>query len=229
MTFVSDNIQYMHIMRNGWKSEKIIGLAEKLPVVRVENLGISDVERGYLRVILSRKAKKGELIRLKKGVYASKKFVENSKTKGEYSDFLEFLASEIYAPSYLSMDYILYKNNLLTEVPENFTLATKNKTAVFSNNFGNFFYHKIRDGLFLGFGVARKNNFLIYKATKMKALFDFLYLRKNLLGDKAAISELRLNLEDVSEKEKKELLNYIKMEGSAAMKNIYSNLFKNNL
>ncbi|MBU2578645.1 hypothetical protein KKA09_00810 [Patescibacteria group bacterium] len=205
-------------MRNEKKSKKIIDLVEKLPIVRVENLGISGIKKGYLRVILSRKSKKG--------VYTSKKFVENSKSKGEYSDFLEFLASEIYAPSYLSLDYILYKNNILTEIPEIFTLMTKNKTAVFSNKFGNFFYHKIKDSLFLGFDVAKKNNFLIYRATKIKALFDFLYLRKNLLGNKTAIKELRLNLEDTREKEKKELLNYIKIEGSIAMKNIYLNLFE---
>lgn len=213
-------------MRNGKKSEKIVDLVERLPIVRIDNLGVSDIEKKYLRVILSRKAKKGEFIRLKKGVYTSKKFVDNCRSKGEYSDFLEFLASEIYAPSYLSLDYILYKNNLLTEIPENFTLVTKNKTAVFSNDFGNFFYHKIKNSLFSGFEIARKNNFLIYKAAKMKALFDFLYLRKNLLGSEAAINELRLNLEDVSEKEKKELLSYVKIEGSAAMKNIYSKLFK---
>jgi len=197
-----------------------------LPIVRIGNLGVSDIEKKYLRVILSRKTKNGEFIRLKNGVYTSKKFVENCKIKGEYSDFLEFLASEIYAPAYLSLDYILYKNNLLTEIPENFTLVTKNKTAIFSNDFGNFFYHKIKDSLFSGFDAVKKNNFLIYRAAKIKALFDFLYLRKNLLGNETVINELRLNLEDVSEKEKKELLSYIKIEGSMTMGNIYSKLFK---
>lgn len=216
----------MHIMRNKKKSEKIVNLVEKLPIIRIDNLGISDIKKDYLRVILSRKTKRGEFIRLKKGIYTSKKFIETSRNRGEYSDFIEFLASEIYAPSYLSLDYILYKNNILTEIPKNFTLVTKNKTANFSNDFGNFFYHKIKDNLFLGFDTVKKGNFLIYKAVKIKALFDFLYLRKNFLGGKTAVDELRLNLEDISEKEKKELFNYVKMEGSIAMKNIYSNLFK---
>lgn len=216
----------MHIMRNEKKSEKIVNLVEKLPIIRIDNLGISDIKKDYLRVILSRKTKRGEFIRLKKGIYTSKKFIETSRNRGEYSDFIEFLASEIYAPSYLSLDYILYKNNILTEIPKNFTLVTKNKTANFSNDFGNFFYHKIKDNLFLGFDTVKKGNFLIYKAVKIKALFDFLYLRKNFLGGKTAVDELRLNLEDISEKEKKELFNYVKMEGSIAMKNIYSNLFK---
>lgn len=226
MTAVSHNIQYMYIMRNEKKSEKIVNLVEKLPIIRIDNLGISDIKKDYLRVILSRKTKRGEFIRLKKGIYTSKKFIETSRNRGEYSDFIEFLASEIYAPSYLSLDYILYKNNILTEIPKNFTLVTKNKTANFSNDFGNFFYHKIKDNLFLGFDTVKKGNFLIYKAVKIKALFDFLYLRKNFLGGKTAVDELRLNLEDISEKEKKELFNYVKMEGSIAMKNIYSNLFK---
>jgi len=35
-----------------------------------------------------------------------------------YTAFIEFIATRIYAPSYLSLDYVLYENNVLTEVPE---------------------------------------------------------------------------------------------------------------
>ena len=72
----------------------------------------------------------------------------------------------------------------------------KNKTARFSNRFGRFFYHKIKDPLFCGFDIGKDGNFTILEATKVKALFDFLYIRKTFLVDEKAIEELRLNIEN---------------------------------
>ena len=211
-------------MRNEKKSGKIRNLIEKLPVFSLQNLKILNLGEEYLRIFLSRETKSGRLIRLKKGLYTSKKFIDKAKSENRYSRFLEFLACSIYEPAYLSLDYVLYENNLLTEMPVNFTLMTKNKTAIFSNNLGNFVYHKIKDELFFGFETIEEGDFLIYKATKAKALFDFLYLRKNLLINKEAIEELRINVEELSARDKKELKKYIEKEGSKVMKKVYSSL-----
>lgn len=225
MTNVSDSVQLMYTMRNDIStSKKIISLAEKLPYFGVENLRLADVGPDYLKTILSRQAKKGEFIRIKKGLYTTKSFIERIKTENRYSLFLESLAGEAYSPSYLSLEYILYQNNILTEVPINFTLITRNKTANFSNKLGNFIYHKIKDDLFLGFEAIKEQEFSIYKATRAKALFDFLYIRKNLLINKETIKELRLNSEEMLPKDIKELKGYIKLEGSAKMKKIYDEL-----
>lgn len=214
----------MYMMRNEKKSDKVRNLIEKLPVFSLGNLKILNLSEEYLRIFLSRETKTGRVIRLKKGLYTSKIFVEKMKNKSRYSDFLEFIAGKIYEPSYLSLDYVLYENNLLTEMPVNFTLITKNKTAVFSNELGNFIYHKIKDELFFGFKIIEKEDFFIYKATPAKALFDFLYLRKNLLVNKKAIEALRINTEELNSKDKKELKKYIEKEDSEAMKRIYSNI-----
>lgn len=216
----------MYTMRNKESLNlKVLLLVEKLPCFSLENLKILDIKNAYLRIILSRCEKNGEFIRLKKGLYTSKNFINNIKIKDRYSDFLEFLSNQIYYPSYLSLDYILYQYNILTEVPVNFTLITKNKTATFSNKLGNFIYHKIKDNLFTGFKITKNNNLIIYKATKIKALFDFLYLRKNLLIDKKSIKELRLNLDDIILKEKKEFKKYVDLEGSKVMQRVYLNFF----
>lgn len=213
-------------MRNDRNFSLILSsLAENLPCFNIENLEVLDIKRDYLRIILSRREKRGDFLRLKKGLYTSKKFIGEVKNKGRYSDFLEFLANKIYFPSYLSLDYALYQHNLLTEAPVNFTSITKNKTAVFSNKLGNFIYHKVKDSLFCGFNTVKNSDFIIYKATKAKALFDFLYLRKDLISGKATIEELRLNLDEVLPKEKKELEKYIKLEGSKKMEKIYFDIF----
>jgi len=205
-------------------SVKIISLVKELPYFKIENLKMLDTRENYLRIALSRLSKRKEIIRLKKGNYTAKNFVEKIKKENSFSSFLEFLATKIYSPSYLSLDYVLYENNILTEIPKNFTLITKNKTATFSNNLGIFIYHKIKDELFLGFDTQKIDNFLIYKSSPAKALFDFLYLRKKIVLNKEMLKELRLNLENF--KEKAEFKKYVDLEGSRKMKEIFSLLFE---
>ncbi len=207
-------------------SRKTISVAEKLPYFTIESLKSMEKDKNYLKIFLSRYSKKGKIIRLKRGLYVSKDFIDEAHTKGIFSSYLEFLANIIYFPSYSSLEYILYKHNILTEVPVNFTLITANKTAKFTNKVGNFFYHKIKARLFIGFKILEKDGFFTYEATKAKALFDSLYLRKNLLVDKRNVEELRLNVGNLNEKDKEELEKYVELESSKKMKGILNWLFE---
>lgn len=214
-------------MRNNSDSltGKILLRVEHLPYFTIDNLQIMDVPPYHLRIVLSRLKERGGILRLKKGMYTSAKFVEGTKGRGMYTAFIEFIATKIYAPSYLSLDYVLYENNVLTEVPVSFTLITKNKTYTVHNNLGRFIYHKIKDELFYGYRVEKKNEYIYYKADKVKALFDFLYLRKNRILNREMAEELRLNLEVFSKSEIKRLKQYIEQEGSGKMKEIFRFLF----
>jgi predicted transcriptional regulator of viral defense system len=214
-------------MRNNSDSlaRKILSLVEHLPYFRIENLEIMDVPPYHLRIVLSRLEERGGIIRLKKGIYTPAKFVEGTKGRGMYTAFVEFIATKIYAPSYLSLDYVLYENNVLTEVPVSLTLITKNKTYTVPNNLGRFIYHKIKEELFCGYQIEKKNGYIYYKADKVKALFDFLYLRKNRILNREMAEELRLNLEIFSKAEIRKLRQYIEQEGSGKMKEIFRFLF----
>lgn len=210
-------------MRNTKKRSKtIIELTEKLPVFTLDDLTAVEKNRHYLWLILHRYEKRGKLIRLKRGIYANSTNVEKMKNRGEIEILTDFLANYLYPPSYLSLETILYRHNLLTEIPVNFTSIAKNKTASFTNKLGNFLYHKIKPSLFCGFELNKEGNFSFMKATKAKALFDFLYLRKNILPDKGAVKELRLNLEHLSRTDINELRGYVASEGSKKMKEILS-------
>jgi len=212
-------------MRNSIKRSKtIIDLAEKLPVFTLDNFAGIEKDKHYLWLVLHRYEKSGKLLRLKKGIYTASIYVEKMKNRGEIEIFADFLANFLYLPSYLSLETILYRHNILTEVPVNFTSVTKNKTAAFANKLGNFFYHKIKDELFCGFEIVKKGDFTIFRATKAKALFDFLYLRKNILPSKEAIKELRLNIEHLNRADIKELKKYTVLEGSKKMKEILNYL-----
>lgn len=210
---------------NNSKISGIISVAKKLPCFSLDDLAALETNKIYLKILLGRYVKTGKIIRLKKGLYVAKEYVDNLEKKGNFSYYLDFLNGVLCEPSYLSLEYVLYKHNFLTDVPYNFTAVTKNKTAIFSNKFGNFLYYKIKDSLFCGFEMVKEREFSFLRATKAKALFDFLYLRKNILPVKEAVKELRLNVENLNGADIKELKKYVVMEGSKKMKEIIDYLF----
>lgn len=203
-------------------TKKILKLVENLPSFDASDLAPIGEERAYLNIILSRQVKQGVMVRLRKNLYVARKFLDTAEKKGFFSDYVEFTANKLYPPSYLSFDYVLHEYNMLTELPRNITSVALRKTDRFTNELGNFIYHKIKEELYLGFKVVKKGNLSILRATKAKALFDFLYFRKTLLVDKEAVSELRLNLGQLTKADFKELEGYIELEGSKRMKEIYN-------
>lgn len=209
-------------MRNDKKtiSNKIITLISGLAYFELTDLNVAKIDQNYLKILISRYTKKGEIINLKKGMYVANNYINKIEKENKLADYYEFIANILYKPSYLSLEYVLYENNIITESPQNFTSICLNKTNSFSNNFGNFYYHKLKKELFTGYNIIKKNDFTILKATKSKALFDFLYLRKNILITKESVKELRLNLDNFNTKEKNEFIKYINLENSSKLKNI---------
>jgi len=208
------------------KIKNIIQKTKNLPYFTLDDLSCLEKNHHYLKVLLSRYYKKGDIKKLKKGIYVNLEYIDKIKKNNLFSDYLEFISNVIYPSSYLSLDYVLYEYNIITEIPQNYTLVSINKTSNISNDFGNFIYHKIKDNLFCGFDLIKKNNFNILKATKVKALFDFLYFRKNILNDITQIEELRLNLESFTKKEKKEIEEYIILAKNKKMIKIFKTLWK---
>ncbi|MBA4418138.1 MAG: hypothetical protein C0392_09550 [Syntrophus sp. (in: bacteria)] len=202
------------------KTTQILKLVATLPSFGAADLAPIGEGRTYLNIILSRYVKRGIMVRLRKNLYVTKSYLDNAERRGVFSDYVEFVANKLYSPSYLSLEYVLHEHNMLTEIPRNITSVGLRKTDHFSNDLGNFIYHKIREELFVGFKVAKKGNFSILKATKAKAFFDFLYFRKRLLKDKRSIEELRLNLEEFTEDNFNELKGYVEIERSQRMKEI---------
>lgn len=198
-----------------------MALASQLPYFGLDNLAGISKDKTYLKILLSRYEKAGRIIRLKKGIYVTKDYIDEVQKKDSFSFYTEFAAGLIYQPSYLSLEYILYRHNLLTEVPRNITSVTLNKTSRFTNALGHFFYHTVKPKLFCGFSIENDRGFRINCATKAKALFDFLYLRKNVLFSKEAVKELRLNFDSFNRPDLRELGKYIKLEGSKRMKEIF--------
>jgi predicted transcriptional regulator of viral defense system len=206
-------------------SKAILLNVDTLPYFSVDNLKILDVALYHLRIVLSRLEKAGKIIRLKKGLYVSARYIDATKSKGMLTAYTEFVSNKIYAPCYLSLEYVLHESNVLTDVPTNYTLVTRNKTYTVTNKVGVFVYHNIKDSLFCGYGVEKKDGYLYHKADRVKALFDFLYFRKNIIINRQTVEELRLNLEVYGKNELRSLYKYADIERSAKMRKIFNFLF----
>ncbi len=126
---------------------------------------VTDLGEESLKVAISRMLKKGELVALRKGVYA----LDASKINWE-----EF-AGQIYPPSYLSFEWALARHNVLSQKPANLTLATTNRSRKITAADKVIIYHHIQPRLFWGY--RRKDNFWI--AEPEKALLDLAYLSLN--------------------------------------------------
>lgn len=149
-------------------------------------------------VYVSRWLKNKKIIKIREWIYISKdKFLEISLS-WKTSSFLEYIATNlIYIPSYLSLEYVLYENNIITENVYNTTLITTKKTTKFENDFWNFHYRTIKKDFFWDFDIVKKDGFLIYKAKKEKALFDYFYLKTDIIFNLDYFKELRLNIENI--------------------------------
>ena len=119
------------------------------------------------RVKLSREAKTGKYIRLKRDLYE----VDRSTPRVA-------LAQAIFGPSYVSFDYALSHYGMIPEYAYNVTCATfnKRKDKVFDTDFCSFYYTDVPDDVFsIGIECKDIDGYSYYMATPEKALCDKLY------------------------------------------------------
>ena len=200
-------------------------VAEGLPIFSFSDLKTIAPDPKYLKIMLSRRVKSGDIIRLKKGLYTSSAYWNNTRLARTNNSFLEFVANKLATSSYLSLDYVLQAHGMMTEMSNNFTSIALSKPIKFANSFGVFIYHKIRPTLFTGFTIENRDGFDIYKACLAKALFDWLYLRRHLITDAVSAEELRLNWDAFASADWRGLKHYCVLESSRKMRSLFDLLY----
>lgn len=212
------------------KSENLSSL-ESFPYFTIEAvkqlLGDESVAAGTIQTALYRWMKAGQIIQLKKGVYMTRRFFEQHRAD---ADFAPMISTILIPQSYLSLEYILQRSAILTEMTYPVTAVTLKQTRVFENKLGTFTYRNIKTDLYQGFIFSEYMGIPIAQATLAKALFDFLYLRpwkssRRLAGYNLA-EDLRLNLEDLLESDQVEFANFVEISNSKKMEQILKNLRK---
>ena len=159
----------------------------------------------------------GYLVNLKKGWYVSQPYINNLEDPTNYK---EYLANQLRQPSYLSLEYMLAKYNLIPETIHSLTSITRKSTRKYENGLGSFIYKNIKEDLFCGYEKKEKRQFQIYQATKAKALFDYLYLKSNLGQDLTyeLRQGLRINWDEFSKNDREEFGQYVANTNMAKMK-----------
>ena len=190
-------------------------------------LGDESIAAGTIRTALYRWMKGGQIIQLKKGVYMTRRFFELHRAD---NDFAPIISTILIPQSYLSIEYILQRNAILTEMTYPISAVTLKQTRVFENKLGTFTYRNIKADLYQGFTISEYLGISFAQATVAKALFDFLYLH-TWKGDRRSAcfnlaEDLRLNLEDFSEKDKDEFASFVGISKSRKMDQIMNNLRK---
>lgn len=176
---------------------------------------------------IKRALKRDELVLVKKGLYMSSHTYlhETDKTK-----LTELLAGQLCQPSYISLEYVLEKHNLLSRpsTPTAITSITTKSGRTFTNISGTFRYASIKPSLFLGFHEESLRDMSYRVATKTKALYDYLYLNSALARRNARqlkhqlFKELPIQWNNFTEKDFKEFDRYVWKSNSKKMISIWS-------
>ncbi|MCK4816521.1 hypothetical protein KA005_12200 [bacterium] len=179
---------------------------KKMPLFSSDVAEILSVSPKTLRNQLARWKKQGLLVDLKRGLYA----LCNSERQTTLSR--EVVASNIYQPSYLSLETALSAYRLIPEKVKAVTSVTTKKTRIFHNNEGVFIYHNLKTSLYFGFVLEKdESGFPYFIAEPEKALLDYLYLNLGKIDplDQKFFNE-SLRLQNRSVINKRKLVKYAK-------------------
>jgi predicted transcriptional regulator of viral defense system len=122
------------------------------------------VPNGHASVILARLAASGQLIRLRRGVWAKAGGVDPLALP-------EYLTAPF--PAYVSLQSALYLHGMVSQVPAVTYAVSLARTRRFTTPLGTVSVHHVQPSFFFGFEDAGRGGRL---ATPEKALVDFLYL-----------------------------------------------------
>lgn len=204
---------------------------ETLPFFSKEQIRtlFSDADEKAIDQNIYRWLQKGTLISLKRGLYVTRTFFDKNRTS---ISFAEFISTILKKPSYLSLEYVLRKYEILTEATFGLTSITLKPGSIIENDLGTFTYRNIKRELFTGYvsEYFLDNELLI--ASKAKALFDYIYFKSGTLSENAfenrnLVDDLRLNLDTFDSDTIAELRSYCELDVSAKVKSIISNIADN--
>lgn len=197
----------------------LVALAEKLPCFTKSTLKMAFPGSSFaLDERIKRALHKKTLLPLKKGLYTTDRYFLGEPEKTAYR---EFIAAKLRYPSYLSREYVLANYGLLTEATYPLTSVTTKTTKTYRNFLGTYLYFNIKEELFFGFQKAVFYHNIYFVADKAKALFDFLYLKRNLGDLEWEIKNgLRINWEKISPTDFKTFRDYVVRSKSPKMKKI---------
>jgi predicted transcriptional regulator of viral defense system len=205
-------------------------------LIAKDSFPIEEVDYNYLKSVLSNyknkrvkinsMLRKGEIIRVKKGLYV----LGEPYTKGRF--YRETLSNLIYGPSYISLEYALSFYGMIPERTETITAVTNKRNKVFNTPVGCFTYRYIRPDLYPHgitiIGLNAKHNITI--ASREKVLADVLYFGPELTSIKEMeeylLQDLRLDERELGRLKRSDIGSLAKKYGGNCL--LFEEYFKEN-
>jgi len=209
----------------------ILDSLNNIPYFTIESVkqlwGVESASDATIRTAIYRWMKAGQLIQLKKGVYMPRRFFE--RHAGDYN-FSAAVSSILLPQSYLSLEFILQRHQILTEITYPITAVTTKNTRVIETPLGIIWYRHLKTSLYRGYTISDYFGIPVALASVAKALFDYLYLRPwagNIPNKTYSLAEdLRLNLDEFSPADREEFAKFAVESHSLKMKSILANFRK---
>lgn len=209
------------------KISQIFKLLKKQRYFTKQNLSLAlDKEGEDLNYWIKKLTKEKLLIPIKKGFYFSSYYKDES-----IDIYGVYLANVLRFPSYVSLEYVLAKYNLIPESVFTITSVTLKSSRTYESEVGTFIYQNIKKELFNGYQRISlgKSGLTVKIAYSYKALFDFLYLKK-FSSAKQMRNYLkgggRINWQALENQDKKNLIKALKNSSSKKMVTILKILQK---
>ncbi|MFA5069954.1 MAG: hypothetical protein WC528_01615 [Patescibacteria group bacterium] len=155
------------------------------------------------RFLIHRLKKNGYIVSLKRGLY---------KLSDEQIPDL-YLANNIYAPSYVSLEFALSYHGVIPETVYEITSVTTKATRRFEALGKVFSYHKIKKPAFTGYVIQKQGGLGFHVAEPEKAFVDANYFR--LLDGRKPLSRFNKDKIDL-----KKALFYAALFGNQKLNNI---------
>jgi hypothetical protein len=197
-------------------------IKQDMPFIRKDNFRLlfPEIQDNSYSQNIKYWIKNKNIIPLKRGLYIFSGYWDKCRLKDEY---LYYLSSIIYFPSYISKETVLARYGMLTETVYGVSAVTNKTFRSFSNEISSFTYSKIKNDLFIGFNEAYFLNNKYYIASKSKALFDYLYFYKRKLTkiNIKSVEELRINFDKMTQTDWKEFESYLDIAKSNKLNRMY--------
>ena len=142
--------------------------------------------RGTMIFQLSQFAKKGKLLRVKRGLYLSPQETGISPSA---------IASRIDPEAIVSLESVLSRAGIIPEVPFSVVAVTSGKTRNFTvKDYGSIRFRHIKPSLNFGWSVEKDGQYNIKTAEPEKALLDLLWFHRFEADPAGYLKELRLSI-----------------------------------
>ena len=207
-------------------NKDILRLFETMPYFTIEGFRqVAGIEKPYHgRVLMHRWLKAGHILQLRRGMYMTRSFYLQHRHEIPFS---AAVSSILLPQSYVSLEFILQRYNILTEATYPVTCTTPRNTRRISNPLGTFWYRHIQPDLYHGYTISEYFGIRFAEASVAKALFDYLHLRPIPPAFRSPrinlAEELRLNLDVFSAADRAEFAGYVEESKKRKMIQIHEN------